>query len=125
MKQLIFTAVAFLTLCIFNSSVYTQASLYKVTNSSGMVVTGVRISPNDANTWGFNLNVTGNVAVNKSFEFTQKVDSANCIYDIRYRSEDGKYYYIQDVDLCNTKTIILPNPAGDNDNKTIDTPKEN
>lgn len=111
MKQLIFAAVAFLTLCIFSSSANSQTNVYKVTNSSGMIVTGVRISPNDAHTWGFNLNITGNVGVNQSFEFTQKVDSANCIYDIRYRGEDDKYYYVQDVDLCNSKTIILPIPS--------------
>ncbi len=111
MKQLIFTAVALLTLCIFSSSSNSQVERYKVTNNSGMIVTGVRISPNDANTWGFNLNVMGNVAVNKSFEFTLKVDKANCIYDIRYRGEDGKYYFIQDFDMCNSKTIILPVPS--------------
>ena len=111
MKQLIFTAVAFLTLCIFNSASYSQAQVYKVTNNSGMILTGVRVSPNDANNWGFNLNISGNVGINQSFEFTQKIDTANCIYDIRYRGEDDKYYYVQDVDLCNSKTIILPSPA--------------
>lgn len=109
MKQLVFIA-AVLTFCIYSSYSITIADVYKVTNKSGMVVTGVRISPHDANTWGFNLNVTGNVPANSSFEFTQKVDNANCIYDIRYKCEDGKYYYIQDVDLCNSKNIILPIP---------------
>lgn len=111
MKLLIFTAVAILTFCINSSYSISPAEKYKVTNKSGMVVTGVRISPNDANNWGFNLNVTGNVPAGMSFDFTQKVDNANCIYDIRYKCEDGKYYYIQDVDLCSSKTIILPSPT--------------
>ena len=110
MKQLIRSASALLLLLIFSSSAHSQSEVYKVTNKTGMILTGVRISPNDANSWGFNLNIMGNVGVNNSFEFTQKVDSASCIYDIRYRGEDDKYYYVQDVDLCNSKTIILPSP---------------
>ncbi|MBN8586427.1 MAG: hypothetical protein J0M37_15155 [Ignavibacteria bacterium] len=111
MKQMIFAAASLLTLCIFSSSSYSQNLVYKVTNNSGMILKGVRVSPNDANNWGFNLNISGKVGINQSFEFTQKVDSTNCIYDIRYRGEDDKYYYMQDVDLCNSKTIILLPPT--------------
>jgi len=111
MKQLIFSAVALVTLCIFSSSSYSQNQVYKITNNSGMILTGVRISPYDANAWGFNLNISGNVGINQSFEFTQKVDSSNCIYDIRFRGEDDKYHYLKSVDLCASKTIILPSPA--------------
>lgn len=117
MKKLIFAAVALLTLCLINSAPLAQVTTYSVTNSSGMVISGVYLSPNDANLWGTNLNTSGNIAVERSFEFTQAIDPKNCIYDIRYIGEDGKYYYIQDVDLCNSKTIILPNPLTDKDKK--------
>jgi hypothetical protein len=111
MNKFIFAASVLFALCLFTASSNAQMTTYSVTNSSGMIVTGVSLSPNDANTWGLNLNTTGNIAVDKSFEFTQSVDSKNCIYDIRYMGEDGKYYYVQNVDLCNSKTIILPAPA--------------
>ncbi len=117
MKRLIFMASALIALCLFTTLSNAQITTYSVINSSGMVVTGVSISPNDANTWGLNLNTTGNVAVDKSFEFTQTVDKTSCIYDVRYQGEDGKYYYVQDIDLCNSKTILLPNPVKDDMNK--------
>lgn len=117
MNKFIFAASVLIALCLFTTASNAQVTTYSVTNSSGMVVTGVSLSPNDANTWGLSLNTTGNVAVDKSFEFTQPVDKTSCIYDIRYTGEDGKYYYVQDVDLCNSKTIILANPVKDDMNK--------
>lgn len=117
MKRLIFAATTLLALCLFTEVSNSQITTYSVTNSSGMIVTGVSLSPNDANNWGLNLNTAGNIDVDKSFEFTQTTDKAFCIYDIRYQAEDGKYYYIQDVDLCNSKTITLPNPAQDDRGK--------
>lgn len=117
MNKFIFAASVLIALCLFTAASNAQITTYSVTNSSGMVVTGVSISPNDANTWGLNLNTTGSVAVDKSFEFTQPVDKTNCIYDIRYQGEDGKYYYVQDVDLCKSTTITLPNPAQDDRGK--------
>lgn len=117
MKKHILAAFALLALCIFTNISSAQSTTYSITNSSGMVITGVSISPNDANTWGTNLNTTGNVAVDRSFEFTQPLDRANCIYDVRYQGEDGTYYYLQDVDLCTTTTITLTNPAQDDRGK--------
>ncbi len=125
MKKFIFTTAAILTLCLINSTAFSQVTTYNVTNSSGMVISGLYLSPNDANLWGTNMNTSGNVAVDRSFEFTQALDTKNCIYDIRYIGEDGKYYYIQDVDLCNTKTIILPNPLSDTDKKLKDDSQRN
>lgn len=113
MNKLIFAAAVLTVLCLFNSVSYSQVTTYSVTNSSGMVITGVSISPNDANTWGLNLNTTGSVAVDRSFDFMHTVDKTNCIYDIRYQGEDGNYYFVENVDLCNTKTIILPSPVKD------------
>lgn len=117
MKKLIFAASVLIALCLFTEVSISQITTYSVTNSSGMIITGVSISPNDANTWGLNLNTAGSIDVNKSFEFTQTTDKTNCIYDIRYQGEDGKYYYIQDVDLCNSDKITLPNPAQDDRGK--------
>lgn len=116
MKQLILSAAVLLTLCFFTASSNSQVNTYTVTNSSGMVVTGVSLSPNDANNWGLSLNSAGNIASNGTFTFSQSVDPANCLYDIRYMGEDGTYYYVQDVDLCTTKTITLVS-APNNDKK--------
>lgn len=113
MKQIILSAAVLFTLCLFTTASYSQVNTYTVTNSSDMVVTGVSLSPNDANNWGLNLNTTGNVAANGTFEFSQSIDPANCVYDVRYMAEDGKYYYLQDVDLCTTKTIMLVNTTRD------------
>lgn len=107
MKHLILSAAVLFALCFFTASSNSQVNTYTVTNSSGMVVTGVSLSPNDANNWGLSLNSTGNVAANGTFTFSQSIDPANCIYDVRYMSEDGTYYYVQDVDLCTTKSITL------------------
>ena len=117
MKKQIIAAFALLALCLFTNFSNAQSTTYSVTNSSGLVITGVSISPNDANTWGSNLNTTGNIAVDKSFEFTQPLDRANCVYDVRYQAEDGTYYYVQDVNLCTSTAITLTNPAQDDRGK--------
>ena len=111
MKKFIFLASALFAMCLFTTATSAQVNTYSVTNSSGMVITGVSISPNDANKWGTNLNTTGNVAIDRSFEFTQPLDNTNCVYDVRYQAEDGTYYYVQDVDMCAGTSITLTNPA--------------
>ncbi|HRE10714.1 MAG TPA: hypothetical protein PK605_14900 [Ignavibacteria bacterium] len=117
MKTFIFAASVLFALCLFTTTSSAQVTTYSVTNNSGMVITGVSISPNDANNWGTNLNTTGNVAIDRSFEFTQPLDQTNCVYDVRYQAEDGTYYYVQDVDLCTGTTITLTNPAQDDRGK--------
>lgn len=118
MNKLILSAAVIFSLCLFSSSVLSQTTqTYTVLNSSGMTITGVSLSPNDANTWGLDLNTTGNVMMDKSFEFTQPLDRTNCVYDVRYMDESGRYYYVQDVDLCSSTSITLPNPAQDDRGK--------
>jgi hypothetical protein len=126
MKKLIFPAVVLIALCFFNTAANAQLTqTYVVTNNSGMVVTGVSLSPNDANNWGLNLNASGNILMDKTFEFKQAVDKNNCVYDIRYTGEDGKYYYVQDVNLCTTTNIVLTKPDTKNENKTDDNKTNN
>jgi hypothetical protein len=108
MKKLIFPSAVIAMLCLINYSAFAQTQTYTVTNSTGMTIKSVNISPNDANKWGFDLNTTGNVPDNYSFQFTQTVDRNNCLYDVRYMTEDGTYYYVQDVDLCNSTTFTIP-----------------
>jgi hypothetical protein len=110
MRKFIFPAAVLIALCLFNITANSQVQTYTVTNSSGMVITGVSISPNDANTYGLNLNTTGNILMDKSFDFSQAVDKNNCLYDIRYTGADGNYYYLQDVNLCTSTAITLPVP---------------
>jgi hypothetical protein len=109
MKHFIFAAVVLTALCLFTSSTNSQQT-YTVTNSSGMVITGVSLSPRGADTWGSNVNTTGSIMSDQSFQFVHTTDKSNCLYDIRYSSEDGTFYYVRDVDLCNTTTVSLTRP---------------
>jgi hypothetical protein len=108
LKKIIFPAIVLAALCLFNAGITAQTQTYTVTNSSGMVITGLSLSPNDLNTWGENMNTTGgSIAADKSFQFTRPVDRSNCIYDVRYQVEDGTYYYVQNVDLCTSTNVML------------------
>ncbi len=107
MSKFIFPSIVLAALLTISSATTAQNQTYTITNGSNMVVTGFSISPNDANKWSDNLNTTGNITANSSFQFTQPVDRANCLYDVRYMTEDGTYYYIQDVDLCTSTTLSL------------------
>lgn len=107
MNKFIFPAIMLAALLTVSSATMAQSQTYTITNGSNMVVTGFSISPNDANKWSDNLNTTGNITSNGSFQFTQPVDRSNCLYDIRYMTEDGTYYYIQDVDMCTSTTLSL------------------
>ncbi len=113
MKTIIFPAAALIALCLFSTAALSQSQTFTVTNNSGMIVTGVSISPNDAENWGLSLNTVGSVQDNQSFQFTHSLDKSNCVYDLRFTGEDGAMYYVQDVNLCTTSTITLKKPDTD------------
>ncbi len=95
---------------------------YMVTNQTGMTITTVSISQNEANKWSTNLLTKDKVLNSESFEFKQSVDKANCVYDIKFMADNGKEYYMQDVNLCNVSTISLVSP--DKDQKMDKTDKK-
>jgi hypothetical protein len=110
MKNLIYTVLTLSAVCLFSISAKAQVQTYTVVNNTDMVISSVSISPDNQNKWGTGLNMTGNIPVGKSFEFTQSFDNSNCVHDIRFIGSDGMtgdYYYIQDVNLCSTTTISL------------------
>ena len=120
MNKLIFRASLLIAMCLFSASVYSQATIIGLTNSSGMVITSVNLAPAGTNTWGMNINTAGNIAVDRSIEFTQSIEKSSCVYDVRYTGEDGKYYYVQNVDLCKSNAIVLPNPVTNIDKTKTD-----
>lgn len=110
MKKLIFTIFVFSALFICNTGLNAQVQTYTVINNTDMVISGVSLAPSGTNQWGESLAMSGNIAVGKSFEFSQSFDSKNCNHDIRFMGSDGmngKYYYMQNLNLCTTTTISL------------------
>jgi hypothetical protein len=110
MKKTIFISAALFLLMVINQSANAQSKSLTVKNSSGMIVTGVRISPADEFQWGFNLLVTGNLANNGSIKFNETVNPEKCLYDLSYKGNDDKEYFVKGVDLCTTASIELPVP---------------
>ena len=104
-------AVLFIGL-FFLSAVTTaqQTQTYSVSNQTGLTITAVTISPVDANKWSTNLYSKEKLMNNESFEFKQAVDQANCLYDIKFNTEDGKEQIIRSVDLCKSTSISLAVP---------------
>ena len=107
MNKFIFPAIMLAALLTISSATMAQNQTYTITNASSMTVTGFSISPSGANTWSDNLNTTGNIAMNNSFQYNHPVDRSNCLHDVRYMTEDGTYYYIQNVDMCTSTSLSL------------------
>jgi len=110
MRKTLFISAVLLITFMFSSDLFAQRKTIKITNNSGMALTGVRVSPADEFQWGFNLLVMGNLANNGSVEFRRKVEEEKCLYDISYKGTDDKEYFVKGVDFCTLTTVILPVP---------------
>jgi hypothetical protein len=80
------------------------------TNQTGMTITSIYISPNDANKWSTNLSSKDKLLNGESFEFKHQVDQQNCVYDIKFLADNGRESIMQDMNLGNVSSIALVSP---------------
>jgi len=108
LKKLTFIAsVLFVLFCVTGNAT-AQSQNFSITNTTGMILIDVYISPNDANDWGSDVIPKDMILDGETFDFTfSGVEPSKCVWDIMFTAEDGMKYYMQDVDLCNTTTITL------------------
>ncbi len=99
--------LAFLLIIKTESSNSQVSKTFRVTNKTGIALTSVRISSANANEWGLELNTMEKFANNTSFDFGHKVDTARCMFDIKFTAEGGTEYFMEDVNFCTAKDIQL------------------
>ncbi len=110
MKQgFVISVVVVLFLLI--SSAYSQVSkTFKFNNKTGVTITSLRVASNDTYDWSLPLNTQEKVMNNQSFNFTMKIDTARCIYDFKFTTDDGTDYILEDITLCAKADIDLVIP---------------
>lgn len=110
MKRSILLTAA-LTLFLFISSAYSQVSkTYKANNKTGATITSLRVSSNDVYDWSLPLNTQEKVMNSQTFNFTMKIDTARCIYDFKFTTDDGTDYILEDISLCAKTDIDIMMP---------------
>lgn len=115
MKRLLSLALLLSMMFILSSTAFTQLSkTYTIVNKSGMVVTAVNVSPAGANNWGDNISTLDKLNNKEGFQYAFEVDQKNCTVDIRFKSEDGKYYTMKNIDLCSNAVVPLTKTADSN-----------
>jgi len=97
-------------LLLVDSSEAQISKTFRVVNKTGIALTSVRISSSNANEWGLELNTMEKMPNNTSFEFGHKIDTARCMYDIKFTAEDGTEFFMKDVNFCQLKEIALVMP---------------
>jgi hypothetical protein len=111
MKHAFFAALLAILL-LLNTANAQDKKTFTVTNQSGYTLTAVSFSPHDANNWGQNLVAKNKTVLNtESIEFKQIMDPANCMYDIKFTSDEGNDYYMKNVNLCKSTTLTLVIPT--------------
>lgn len=111
MRKIIIPNAAFLFFfCISVSSNSQITQIYTVTNNSGIDLKGFSISPAGTNSWTKNLAYGTSVKKNEIVRFSAKVSKNSCLYDLRYKDEDGIYHYMEGIDLCANTSVSLVSP---------------
>ncbi len=123
MKPILFIFTVLIMTVLINSSVYSQPDEFTITNTSGMAVTSVSVSPAGQNEWGPNILYRTflrndesvdirryNDENNESIDFVRLGLSHGCIKDVKYTTEDGKIYLLLNVNMCSSSSITLLSP---------------
>ncbi len=106
MKRVLFLVIS--SILFLSISTYSQIDKkIKVTNKSGQIVTSVRLSSNNEYNWSLAVNTMEKVPINQSFDFTWRVaDTSKCIYDLKFTTDAGTDYIMEDLMLCDKTSVI-------------------
>ncbi|HJY64588.1 MAG TPA: hypothetical protein VJ455_10565 [Ignavibacteria bacterium] len=106
MKRVLFLVIS--SILFLSISSYSQIDKkVKITNKSGQIVTSVRLSSNNEYSWSLSVNTMEKVPIDQSFNFTWRVaDTAKCIYDLKFTTDAGTDYIMEDLMLCEKSPII-------------------
>jgi hypothetical protein len=111
MKRIFFVTALFASLCLLGNLNAQNKQVFTVTNLSGYSLTAVSISQHDANSWGPNL-VTDKKTISNTeqFDFKTIIDATKCNYDIKFTTDEGVEYLMNNVSLCrgSALTLVIP-----------------
>jgi len=108
MKHILFWVSLLTAMLVLNCSVAAQLiQIVTVTNKTGASLSTVYISPANADKWSTNLATKDKLLNEEKFEFKQAVDSRNCLFDIKFKGDDGQDYYMKNLNLCTSAKVTL------------------
>jgi hypothetical protein len=100
---------AFLFLFTFTS--FSQLNVtVKAHNKTGLTITALRISQNDAYNWSLPLNMVEKVKDSQTIEFKWKVDTNICKYDFQFTDDVGTNYILEDISICGKHEFDIIKP---------------
>ncbi|MBZ0203014.1 MAG: hypothetical protein IT281_01520 [Ignavibacteria bacterium] len=104
MKQFsIGIAVLFLFVFI-GSTVYSGE--YNLVNKSGTTVTGIYVLGSGSPSWS-RLPVTSSINNGEKVTFDFQAGAENCVYSLKFTDTNGKEYFMDNINICETSEIIL------------------
>jgi hypothetical protein len=86
------------------------AKTYKITNSSGNVITAVYLSAPGENQWGKNILGSPEIKNGESFIYTSS-GGGSCDMDVKFVGTGNRSYILHNIDLCNASGTKLNIPA--------------
>ncbi len=110
MKKIFFPLIALFVLILLSGSAYAQGRSVSVTNKTGMGISAVYISPAGQDSWRLIRSTWNGIYKDETFDFRQSIHKAYCSYDLKFRCDDGKYYYMKNLDMCLDSSFMLTLP---------------
>ena len=107
MKRIFLSAILIVAFYSVSSSLMAQTQTYNVINNTGMVIKSAWVSHGTEYKWNSNLIQKDVVQPNESFTFIIPTDAANCTYDFKYMTTDGKTFIRSGVNLCDNKDVAF------------------
>jgi hypothetical protein len=107
-KSLITSAVLLFAILFMSASSNAQPSkTYTIVNKSGMTITSVYYAPAGTTKWEGNISTIENMKNNEGFQYALEADGTNCNFDFKFVGDDGKEYFLRNVDACKNAVIKL------------------
>ena len=110
MKRTLILVNLIFILSALSGRLYAQPQSISVTNKTGMAVSSVYISASGQDSWHMIRSTRNGITKDETFTFRQSAFKVWCKFDLKFRCEDGNYYYMRDLDMCTESSFMLTLP---------------
>lgn len=115
MKKIMVSVNVLFILFLLSGSLHAQGRSISITNKTGMALSSVYISPAGQDSWHLIRSSGMGIYKDETFDFKQSIHKTFCSYDLKFRCDDGNYYYVRNLDMCLESGFMLYLPDQNKD----------
>ena len=110
MRKTLIAALLLIGYIFLSNTAYSQdekVQNYKFLNKTGVTVVKLFAKPVNTTDWGENLMTIDMVSNGRAFMIGFPQNPANCSWDIKFRDQNDKDYFMNSVNICGAQTVTL------------------